>query len=126
MKKNPQKDPPSETPMVAVLEKTAVDAKSKHHKKDTKPASASLEAHQATFSLGDVSILLALDSEYTVLSLLSFPFPSASDAEVLSLGTEFLEFWKAANENKGRCSHTLFTKCIYCPHYSCISMDLST
>jgi hypothetical protein len=79
---NPQKEAASETPMVTVLEKAAVDAKSKRRKKDTKPASASLEAHQDVFSSSDVSILLAQVLEYAAVSLLSFPFPSASDAEV--------------------------------------------
>jgi hypothetical protein len=64
------------------LEKAAADAKSKRRKKDTKSTSTSLEAHEAAFSLSDVSILLAQASEYAVLFLLSFLFPSASNAEV--------------------------------------------
>jgi hypothetical protein len=45
--------------MAEVLEKAATDAKIKRHKKDTKPAVASLEEHQATYSSSDVSILFA-------------------------------------------------------------------
>jgi hypothetical protein len=45
--------------MVEVLEKAAADAKTKRRKKDTKPAAASLEAHQATSSLSDVSIFFS-------------------------------------------------------------------
>jgi hypothetical protein len=59
VKKNPQKEAVSETPMVEVLEKIAADAKIKRRKKNTKAAAASLEAHQATSSLSDVSILFA-------------------------------------------------------------------
>jgi hypothetical protein len=59
VKKNPQKEAVSETPMVEVLEKIAADAKIKRHKKNTKAIAASLEAHQATYSLSDVSILFS-------------------------------------------------------------------
>jgi hypothetical protein len=59
MEKNPEKEAAKETPMVKVLEKAVADAKIKGHKKDTKPAAASLEAHQATSSLSDVSILFS-------------------------------------------------------------------
>jgi hypothetical protein len=52
----------NETPMVEVLEKTVVDAKIKRRKKDTYPAAVSLEAHQATSSLNDVSIVFVLAS----------------------------------------------------------------
>jgi hypothetical protein len=62
MEKNPQKEVANETPMVEVLEKAVVDVKSKRRKKDTKPAAASLEAHQATSSSNDVSILFVLAS----------------------------------------------------------------
>jgi hypothetical protein len=82
VERNPQKEGASETPIVAVLEKAVVDAKSKRRKKDTEPASTSLEAHQAVFSSSDVSTLLAQALEYVVLSLISFPFSSTSDAEV--------------------------------------------
>jgi hypothetical protein len=54
---NLQKEAIDETPMVEVLEKAAADAKIKHRKKDTKPAVASHEAHQAISSSSDVSIL---------------------------------------------------------------------
>jgi predicted transcriptional regulator len=82
VKKNPQKQAVSETLVVEVLEEAAADAKIKRRKKDTKPAAVSLEAHQATSSSSDVSILFARASEYAVVALLSLPFPSASDAEV--------------------------------------------
>jgi hypothetical protein len=59
VKMNPKKEAASETPMVEVLEKIAADAKIKRRKKNTKAAPASLEAHQATSSLSDVSILFA-------------------------------------------------------------------
>jgi hypothetical protein len=61
VEKNPQKEAANETPMVEVLEKAAADAKTKRRKKDTKPAAASLEAHQATSSLSDVSIFFSQD-----------------------------------------------------------------
>jgi hypothetical protein len=41
------------------LEKIAADAKIKRHKKNTKAIAASLEAHLATYSLSDVSILFS-------------------------------------------------------------------
>jgi hypothetical protein len=59
VERNPQKETASETLIVVVLEKAAADAKSKRHKKDTKPASSSLEAHQAAFSSSDVSIFFS-------------------------------------------------------------------
>jgi hypothetical protein len=59
MEKNSQKEAANETPIVEVLEKTAADAKTKRRKKDTKPTAASLEAHQATSSSSDVSILFS-------------------------------------------------------------------
>jgi hypothetical protein len=80
--KNPQKEAATETPVVEVLEKTAADAKIKRRMKDTKPTAVSLEAHQATSSLSDVSILFSRASKYVIVALLSLPFPSASNAEV--------------------------------------------
>jgi hypothetical protein len=82
VKKNPQKEAASETPVVEVLEKAAADAKIKHRKKDTKDVVVSLEAHQATCSSNDVSILFARASKYAVVALLSLPLTSAFDAEV--------------------------------------------
>jgi hypothetical protein len=82
VEKNQQKEDASETPKVEVLEKAIADAKIKHHKKDTKPAAASLEAHQATSSSSDVSVSYSHPSKCTVMSLLSLLFLLAFDAYV--------------------------------------------
>jgi hypothetical protein len=83
VERNSQKETGSETPLVAVLDKAAADAKSKRRKKDKNPASTSLEAHQATFTSSDVSMFLLNLRSMLRLSLLSALFASASDAEVL-------------------------------------------
>jgi hypothetical protein len=109
VKKNPQKETASETPMVEVLEKAAADAKSKHRKKDTKPTAASQEAHQTTFSLSDVYYLPRL------LNMPCYPYSlflslQPSMQKFLSLGTKCLGIQKTANKTRGRYSHTLLTK----------------
>jgi hypothetical protein len=68
--------------VVEVLEKVVEYAKIKRRRKDAKPAAVSLEAHQTTSSLSDVSVSYSHASKYTIVSLLSLPFLSAFDAEV--------------------------------------------
>jgi hypothetical protein len=122
---NPQKETASEAPLVAVSEEAAADAKSKLCKKDKNLASTSLEAHQAMFSLSDISMFFLILQSMLCLSLLSALFALAFMQKFLSLGTECLEFWKAGDESKGKCFIFFLIEYIYYPYCFCISMDMS-
>jgi hypothetical protein len=81
---NPQKETASEAPLVAVSEEAAADAKSKLCKKDKILASTSLEAHQAMFSLSDISMFFSHSSEYVafILTFCSFCFSLYAEVPV--------------------------------------------
>jgi hypothetical protein len=74
LKKNLQKEPASEAPLVDVLGKAAVEAKTKRHKRDAQHVAISLEAHQPASSLTNVSILHAHNFGYAIVILLFPPF----------------------------------------------------
>jgi hypothetical protein len=82
LKKNSQKELASEGPLVDVLGKAAAEAKTKRRKRDAQPVAISLEAHQPTSSLTDVSIIHAHTFGYAIVILLFPPFLSTSDAEI--------------------------------------------
>jgi hypothetical protein len=79
--KNSQEEAVVEFPLVYTLEKIMKASAIKHRKKATHTASVSLEAHQDTFSLSDVSTPRALFF-MMYIALLMHVHSAAFDAEI--------------------------------------------